>query len=53
MKANHAVNMTDFICFICVLILVHRYYFKVQAKNIFGLGPLSETLTYVTESGES
>lgn len=29
-----------------------RYYFKVQAKNIFGLGPLSETLTYVTESDD-
>uniref|UniRef100_A0A8C6LUU7 Fibronectin type III domain containing 1 n=1 Tax=Nothobranchius furzeri TaxID=105023 RepID=A0A8C6LUU7_NOTFU len=28
-----------------------RYYFKVQAKNVFGLGPFSETLTYVTESG--
>lgn len=28
-----------------------RYYFKVQAKNVFGLGPISETLTYVTESG--
>uniref|UniRef100_A0A672GSQ8 Fibronectin type III domain containing 1 n=1 Tax=Salarias fasciatus TaxID=181472 RepID=A0A672GSQ8_SALFA len=23
-----------------------RYYFKVQAKNVFGLGPFSETLTY-------
>lgn len=30
-----------------------RYYFKVQAKNVFGLGPISETLSYVTESGES
>ncbi|XP_056621374.1 fibronectin type III domain-containing protein 1 isoform X1 [Triplophysa dalaica] len=29
-----------------------RYYFKVQAKNIFGLGPFSETLTYVTESDD-
>ncbi|KAL4660994.1 fibronectin type III domain-containing protein 1 [Arapaima gigas] len=29
-----------------------RYYFKVQAKNIFGLGPISETLTYVTESDD-
>ncbi|KAK7150220.1 hypothetical protein R3I93_011470 [Phoxinus phoxinus] len=29
-----------------------RYYFKVQAKNFFGLGPLSETLTYVTESDD-
>lgn len=28
-----------------------RYYFKVQAKNVFGLGPISETLSYVTESG--
>ncbi|KAI3364259.1 hypothetical protein L3Q82_011064, partial [Scortum barcoo] len=28
-----------------------RYYFKVQAKNVFGLGPVSDTLTYVTESG--
>uniref|UniRef100_A0A8C4T490 Fibronectin type-III domain-containing protein n=1 Tax=Erpetoichthys calabaricus TaxID=27687 RepID=A0A8C4T490_ERPCA len=28
-----------------------RYYFKVQAKNIFGLGPISDTFTYVTESG--
>lgn len=23
----------------------------MQAKNVFGLGPISETLTYVTESG--
>ncbi|XP_068071752.1 fibronectin type III domain-containing protein 1 isoform X2 [Danio rerio] len=29
-----------------------RYYFRVQAKNIFGLGPFSETLTYVTESDD-
>ncbi|XP_064882353.1 fibronectin type III domain-containing protein 1 [Oncorhynchus nerka] len=29
-----------------------RYYFKVQAKNIFGLGPVSDTLTYVTESDD-
>uniref|UniRef100_A0A3B3D7C2 Fibronectin type III domain containing 1 n=1 Tax=Oryzias melastigma TaxID=30732 RepID=A0A3B3D7C2_ORYME len=29
-----------------------RYYFKVQAKNVFGLGPVSETLTYVTESDD-
>uniref|UniRef100_A0AAY5L0Y4 Fibronectin type-III domain-containing protein n=1 Tax=Esox lucius TaxID=8010 RepID=A0AAY5L0Y4_ESOLU len=29
-----------------------RYYFKVQAKNVFGLGPLSDTLTYVTESDD-
>ncbi|XP_058469655.1 fibronectin type III domain-containing protein 1 isoform X2 [Solea solea] len=29
-----------------------RYYFKVQAKNVFGLGPISETLTYVTESDD-
>uniref|UniRef100_A0A3B3VE22 Fibronectin type III domain containing 1 n=1 Tax=Poecilia latipinna TaxID=48699 RepID=A0A3B3VE22_9TELE len=29
-----------------------RYYFKVQAKNVFGLGPFSETLTYVTESDD-
>ncbi|KAG5846420.1 hypothetical protein ANANG_G00114780 [Anguilla anguilla] len=29
-----------------------RYYFKVQAKNVFGLGPLSETITYVTESDD-
>ncbi|XP_036406397.1 fibronectin type III domain-containing protein 1 isoform X1 [Megalops cyprinoides] len=29
-----------------------RYYFKVQAKNIFGLGPISETFTYVTESDD-
>uniref|UniRef100_A0A3Q3WWD7 Fibronectin type-III domain-containing protein n=1 Tax=Mola mola TaxID=94237 RepID=A0A3Q3WWD7_MOLML len=28
----------------------NSYYFKVQAKNVFGLGPISETLTYVTES---
>uniref|UniRef100_A0A672YWY0 Fibronectin type III domain containing 1 n=1 Tax=Sphaeramia orbicularis TaxID=375764 RepID=A0A672YWY0_9TELE len=28
-----------------------RYYFKVQAKNVFGLGPVSDMLTYVTESG--
>uniref|UniRef100_A0A3P9HGG0 Fibronectin type-III domain-containing protein n=1 Tax=Oryzias latipes TaxID=8090 RepID=A0A3P9HGG0_ORYLA len=28
----------------------NSYYFKVQAKNVFGLGPVSETLTYVTES---
>jgi len=41
------------ILYVYVLILVLRYYFKVQAKNIFGLGPLSETLTYVTESGET
>ncbi|XP_028858533.1 fibronectin type III domain-containing protein 1 isoform X2 [Denticeps clupeoides] len=29
-----------------------RYYFKVQARNIFGLGPISETITYVTESDD-
>ncbi|KAJ8009622.1 hypothetical protein DPEC_G00090810 [Dallia pectoralis] len=29
-----------------------RYYFKVQAKNVLGLGPLSDTLTYVTESDD-
>ncbi|XP_041830969.1 fibronectin type III domain-containing protein 1 isoform X2 [Melanotaenia boesemani] len=29
-----------------------RYYFKVQAKNVFGLGPFSDTLTYVTESDD-
>ncbi|XP_041716156.2 fibronectin type III domain-containing protein 1 [Coregonus clupeaformis] len=29
-----------------------RYYFKVQAKNVFGLGPVSDTLTYVTESDD-
>ncbi|KAM4712736.1 fibronectin type III domain-containing protein 1 isoform 2-T2 [Anableps anableps] len=29
-----------------------RYYFKVQAKNVFGLGPFSETLTYITESDD-
>uniref|UniRef100_A0A674P9H3 Fibronectin type III domain containing 1 n=1 Tax=Takifugu rubripes TaxID=31033 RepID=A0A674P9H3_TAKRU len=29
-----------------------RYYFKVQAKNVFGLGPISETLSYVTESDD-
>nr|XP_023662533.1 fibronectin type III domain-containing protein 1 isoform X1 [Paramormyrops kingsleyae] len=29
-----------------------RYYFKVQAKNIFGMGPISDTLTYVTESDD-
>uniref|UniRef100_A0AAR2INC6 Fibronectin type-III domain-containing protein n=1 Tax=Pygocentrus nattereri TaxID=42514 RepID=A0AAR2INC6_PYGNA len=29
-----------------------RYYFRVQAKNVFGLGPISETLTYVTESDD-
>ncbi|XP_034017864.1 fibronectin type III domain-containing protein 1 isoform X2 [Thalassophryne amazonica] len=29
-----------------------RYYFKVQAKNVFGLGPISDTLTYVTESDD-
>uniref|UniRef100_A0A3P8U3U8 Fibronectin type-III domain-containing protein n=1 Tax=Amphiprion percula TaxID=161767 RepID=A0A3P8U3U8_AMPPE len=28
----------------------NSYYFKVQAKNVFGLGPVSDTLTYVTES---
>ncbi|XP_032880967.1 fibronectin type III domain-containing protein 1 isoform X1 [Amblyraja radiata] len=27
-----------------------RYYFKIQAKNPFGFGPISETLSYVTES---
>lgn len=34
-------------------LLLLRYYFKVQAKNVFGYGPISETLTYVTESGAS
>ncbi|XP_029985073.1 fibronectin type III domain-containing protein 1 isoform X2 [Sphaeramia orbicularis] len=29
-----------------------RYYFKVQAKNVFGLGPVSDMLTYVTESDD-
>ncbi|XP_033999977.1 fibronectin type III domain-containing protein 1 isoform X2 [Trematomus bernacchii] len=29
-----------------------RYYFKVRAKNVFGLGPVSHTLTYVTESDD-
>ncbi|KAM6954099.1 fibronectin type III domain-containing protein 1 [Aplochiton taeniatus] len=29
-----------------------RYYFKVQAKNNFGMGPVSDTLTYVTESDD-
>ncbi|XP_077409314.1 fibronectin type III domain-containing protein 1 [Vanacampus margaritifer] len=29
-----------------------RYYFKVQAKNVLGLGPVSDTLTYVTESDD-
>ncbi|XP_033874675.3 fibronectin type III domain-containing protein 1-like isoform X1 [Acipenser ruthenus] len=29
-----------------------RYYFKVQAKNNFGLGPISDTFTYVTESDD-
>uniref|UniRef100_A0A4W4F6P6 Fibronectin type-III domain-containing protein n=1 Tax=Electrophorus electricus TaxID=8005 RepID=A0A4W4F6P6_ELEEL len=29
-----------------------RYYFRVQAKNVFGLGPVSDTLTYVTESDD-
>ncbi|XP_068198034.1 fibronectin type III domain-containing protein 1 [Antennarius striatus] len=29
-----------------------RYYFKVQAKNVFGLGPISDTLSYVTESDD-
>ncbi|XP_045552033.1 fibronectin type III domain-containing protein 1 [Salmo salar] len=29
-----------------------RYYFKVQAKNVFGLGPVSDTFTYVTESDD-
>ncbi|KAM8846442.1 fibronectin type III domain-containing protein 1 isoform 1-T1 [Synchiropus picturatus] len=29
-----------------------RYYFKVQARNVFGLGPFSDTLTYVTESDD-
>lgn len=32
-------------------LFLFRYYFKVQAKNVFGLGPFSDTLTYVTESG--
>ncbi|XP_078260823.1 fibronectin type III domain-containing protein 1 [Rhinoraja longicauda] len=27
-----------------------RYYFKIQAKNPFGYGPISEALSYVTES---
>lgn len=29
-----------------------RYYFRVQAKNVFGVGPFSETLSYVTESDD-
>ncbi|XP_076874082.1 fibronectin type III domain-containing protein 1 isoform X1 [Brachyhypopomus gauderio] len=29
-----------------------RYYFRVQAKNTFGLGPVSDTLTYITESDD-
>ncbi|XP_041108431.1 fibronectin type III domain-containing protein 1-like isoform X2 [Polyodon spathula] len=29
-----------------------RYYFRVQAKNNFGLGPISDTFTYVTESDD-
>ncbi|KAJ8409640.1 hypothetical protein AAFF_G00216990 [Aldrovandia affinis] len=29
-----------------------RYYFKVQAKNTFGLGPISDTFTYITESDD-
>ncbi|KAL2082433.1 hypothetical protein ACEWY4_022251 [Coilia grayii] len=29
-----------------------RYYFKIQAKNVFGLGPVSDTLVYVTESDD-
>uniref|UniRef100_A0A3B4H1W9 Fibronectin type-III domain-containing protein n=1 Tax=Pundamilia nyererei TaxID=303518 RepID=A0A3B4H1W9_9CICH len=28
----------------------NSYYFRVQAKNVFGVGPFSETLSYVTES---
>ncbi|KAK3541896.1 hypothetical protein QTP86_008113 [Hemibagrus guttatus] len=28
------------------------YYFRVQAKNVFGLGPISETISYVTESDD-
>jgi hypothetical protein len=36
---------------VCFFYFQFRYYFKVQAKNVFGLGPVSETLTYVTESG--
>lgn len=35
---------------LCAL-LSFRYYFRVQAKNVFGVGPFSETLSYVTESG--
>lgn len=36
---------------VCCGLFSLRYYFKVQAKNVFGLGPFSDTLTYVTESG--
>lgn len=36
---------------LCCVLFSFRYYFKVQAKNVFGLGPISDTLTYVTESG--
>lgn len=36
---------------LCCGLFSFRYYFKVQAKNVFGLGPVSDTLTYVTESG--
>ncbi|EMP36397.1 Fibronectin type III domain-containing protein 1 [Chelonia mydas] len=28
-----------------------RYYFKVQAKNPYGYGPISSSVTFVTESG--
>lgn len=39
---------------LCAVVrFLFRYYFKVQAKNVFGLGPVSDTLTYVTESGLS
>ncbi|XP_078086110.1 fibronectin type III domain-containing protein 1 isoform X2 [Mustelus asterias] len=29
-----------------------RYYFKIQAKNPYGYGPISEALTFITESDD-
>lgn len=48
---NDALTTKSLVKSLCRGLFSFRYYFKVQAKNVFGLGPISETLTYVTESG--
>lgn len=48
---NDTLTTKSLIKSLCHDLFSFRYYFKVQARNVFGLGPVSDTLTYVTESG--